>query len=112
MVEDNGLVILGGLISDELSTSNQRVPLLGDIPYLGRLFRSDASKNTKQNLMVFIRPRILREGPSLAGLSEDKYRTLQQTTPLQLPDLAGAEGGTPLLQVFPASRARLEGGTW
>ncbi|MBC3484255.1 type II secretion system secretin GspD [Pseudomonas sp. SWRI100] len=112
MVEDNGLVILGGLISDELSTSNQRVPLLGDIPYLGRLFRSDASKNTKQNLMVFIRPRILRDGPSLAGLSESKYRTLQQTTPLQLPNLAGAEGGTPLLQVFPASRARLEGGDW
>ncbi|MFJ4442042.1 type II secretion system secretin GspD [Pseudomonas sp. NPDC089422] len=109
MVEDNGLVILGGLISDELSTSDQRVPLLGDIPYLGRLFRSDASKNTKQNLMVFIRPRILRDGPSLAGLSEDKYRTLQQTTPLQLPDLVE---GTPLLQVFPASRARLEGGNW
>ncbi|MFF7063244.1 type II secretion system secretin GspD [Pseudomonas sp. NPDC008258] len=109
MVEDNGLVILGGLISDELSTSNQRVPLLGDIPYLGRLFRSDATKNTKQNLMVFIRPRILRDGPSLAGLSEDKYRTLQQTTPLQLPDLAE---GKPLLQVFPASRARLEGGDW
>ncbi|AOX07859.1 type II secretion system secretin GspD [Pseudomonas sp. YQ_6] len=109
MVEDNGLVILGGLISDELSTSDQRVPLLGDIPYLGRLFRSDATRNTKQNLMVFIRPRILRDGPSLAGLSEDKYRTLQQTTPLQLPDLAE---GTPLLQVFPSSRARLEGGDW
>ncbi|AVD91975.1 MULTISPECIES: type II secretion system secretin GspD [Pseudomonas] len=109
MVEDNGLVILGGLISDELSTSDQRVPLLGDIPYLGRLFRSDATRNTKQNLMVFIRPRILRDGPSLAGLSEDKYRTLQQTTPLQLPDLAE---GTRLLQVFPASRARLEGGDW
>lgn len=109
MVEDNGLVILGGLISDELSTSNQRVPLLGDIPYLGRLFRSDATRNTKQNLMVFIRPRILRDGPSLAGLSEDKYRTLQQTTPLQLPDLAE---GSRLLQVFPSSRARLEGGDW
>lgn len=109
MVEDNGLVILGGLISDELSTSDQRVPFLGDIPGLGRLFRSDASKNTKQNLMVFIRPRILRDGPSLAGLSQDKYRTLQQTTPLQLPELAE---GTPLLKVFPASRARLEGGDW
>jgi general secretion pathway protein D len=46
MVEDNGLVILGGLISDELRTSNQRVPLLGDIPYLGRLFRSDATART------------------------------------------------------------------
>lgn len=110
MVEDNGLVILGGLISDELSTSDQRVPLLGDIPYLGRLFRSDASKNTKQNLMVFIRPRILRDGPSLAGLSEGKYRSLQQTTPLQLPDLAA--GSPQLLQVFPASRARLESGDW
>ncbi|WP_371418636.1 type II secretion system secretin GspD [Pseudomonas putida] len=109
MVEDNGLVILGGLISDELSTSNQRVPFLGDVPGLGRLFRSDASKHTKQNLMVFIRPRILRDGPSLAGLSEDKYRTLQQTTPLKLPGLA--EGGQ-LLRVFPASRARLEGGDW
>ncbi|MCO7519501.1 MULTISPECIES: type II secretion system secretin GspD [unclassified Pseudomonas] len=109
MVEDNGLVILGGLISDELSTSNQRVPLLGDIPYLGRLFRSDASKNTKQNLMVFIRPRILRDGESLAGLSQQKYQSLQQNTPLKLPALAE---GLPLLQVFPASRARLEGGDW
>lgn len=109
MVEDNGLVILGGLISDELSTSNQRVPLLGDVPVLGRLFRSDASRNTKQNLMVFIRPRILRDGPSLAGLSQDKYRSLQQSTPLQLPALAE---GSQLLQVFPASRARLEGGNW
>ncbi|WP_446731475.1 type II secretion system secretin GspD [Pseudomonas sp. PSKL.D1] len=109
MVEDNGLVILGGLISDELSTSDQRVPVLGDIPYLGRLFRSDASKNTKQNLMVFIRPRILRDAPSLAGLSEDKYRTLQQTTPLKLPNLAE---GSSLMQAFPASRARLEGGNW
>ena len=109
MVEDNGLVILGGLISDELSTSNQRVPLLGDIPYLGRLFRSDASKNTKQNLMVFIRPRILRDGESLAGLSQQKYQSLQQNTPLKLPALAE---GLPLLQVFPSSRARLEGGDW
>ncbi|HGY9627909.1 TPA: type II secretion system secretin GspD [Pseudomonas putida] len=109
MVEDNGLVILGGLISDELSTSGQRVPLLGDIPGLGRLFRSDASKNTKQNLMVFIRPRILRDGQSLAGLSQEKYRSLQQGTPLQLPELAE---GSQLLKVFPSSRARLEGGDW
>ncbi|MDH0304966.1 MULTISPECIES: type II secretion system secretin GspD [unclassified Pseudomonas] len=109
MVEDNGLVILGGLISDELSTSNQRVPFLGDIPGLGRLFRSDASKNTKQNLMVFIRPRILRDGESLAGLSQQKYQSLQQNTPLKLPELAE---GLPLLQVFPSSRARLEGGDW
>ncbi|MDR2307278.1 MAG: type II secretion system secretin GspD [Paucimonas sp.] len=109
MVEDNGLVILGGLISDQLNTSNQRVPLLGDIPGLGRLFRSDATKSSKQNLMVFIRPRILRDGQSLADLSQQKYRSLQQDTPLKLPTVAE---GVPLLQAFPASRARLEGGDW
>ncbi|WP_295485501.1 type II secretion system secretin GspD [uncultured Pseudomonas sp.] len=109
MVDDNGLVILGGLISDESTASDQRVPVLGDIPGVGRLFRSDSRRNVKQNLMVFIRPRILREGPSLAGLSQEKYRSLQRDTPLQMPELA--EGGG-LLQAFPASRARLEGGNW
>ncbi len=109
MVEDNGLVILGGLISDEMSTSNQKVPLLGDIPGLGRLFRSDSSKGVKQNLMVFIRPRILRDGPSLAGLSQAKYQRLQQETPLALPAL---DDSAALLQAFPASRARLDGGDW
>lgn len=109
MVDDNGLVILGGLISDESTTSNQRVPLLGDIPVLGRLFRSDSNRNVKQNLMVFIRPRIMRDGPSLAGLSQEKYRSLQQDTALRMPELA--EGGA-LLKAFPASRARLEGGDW
>ncbi|MBJ9976796.1 type II secretion system secretin GspD [Pseudomonas sp. S75] len=109
MVDDNGLVILGGLISDQSNASDQRVPLLGDIPGLGRLFRSDSRRNVKQNLMVFIRPRILRDGSSLAGLSQDKYRSLQRDTTLQVPELAE---GSALLQAFPASRARLEGGDW
>ncbi|HKS12505.1 MAG TPA: type II secretion system secretin GspD [Pseudomonas sp.] len=109
MVEDNGLVILGGLISDEVSTNNQKVPLLGDIPGLGRLFRSDANRGVKQNLMVFIRPRILRDGPSLAGLSQEKYQRLQQETALALPRV---DEGAALLQAFPASRARLDGGDW
>ena len=109
MVEDNGLVILGGLISDEVSTNNQKVPLLGDIPGLGRLFRSDSNRGVKQNLMVFIRPRILRDGPSLAGLSQEKYQRLQQETALALPTV---DEGAALLQAFPASRARLDGGDW
>lgn len=109
MVEDNGLVILGGLISDEVTSSNQRVPFLSDIPVLGHLFRSSASRGVKQNLMVFIRPKILRDGASLASLSSEKYRNLQQRTPLALPNLAeGAE----LLRAFPASRLRLDEGTW
>lgn len=59
--------------------------------------------------MVFIRPRILRDGASLTSLSSEKYRNLQQTTPLALPSLAD---GSELLRVFPASRQRLDEGTW
>nr|WP_255263603.1 type II secretion system secretin GspD [Pseudomonas aegrilactucae] len=109
MVEDNGLVILGGLISDQVTESNQKVPFLGDLPGIGRLFRSSGSQGVKQNLMVFIRPKIMRDGASLASLSSEKYRNLQQGTPLALPDLA--DGGE-LLRVFPASRQRLDEGTW
>ncbi|AHF69370.1 MULTISPECIES: type II secretion system secretin GspD [Pseudomonas] len=109
MVEDNGLVVLGGLIGDESTTSDQRVPLLGDIPVLGRLFRSDATQRVKQNLMVFIRPRIVRDGETLAQLSSEKYRNLKASTSLALP---GASEGDPLLQLFPASRERLDQGAW
>lgn len=109
MVEDNGLVILGGLISDEVTSKDQKVPFLGDVPVLGQLFRSSGKQGVKQNLMVFIRPKIMRDGASLASLSSEKYRSLQQDTPLALPSLA--EGGE-LLRVFPSSRERLGGGNW
>jgi general secretion pathway protein D len=109
MVEDNGLVVLGGLIGDETTTSDQRVPFLGDVPFLGRLFRSDSSQRVKQNLMVFIRPRIVRDGQTLAQLSNEKYSNLKQTTSLALPSL---DNGETLMQLFPASRARLDQGQW
>jgi general secretion pathway protein D len=109
MVEDNGLVVLGGLIGDETTTSDQRVPFLGDIPGLGRLFRSDSSQRVKQNLMVFIRPRIVRDGETLAQLSSEKYRNLKTSTSLALP---GAADGDTLLQLFPASRERMDQGVW
>lgn len=109
MVEDNGLVVLGGLIGDESTTSDQRVPLLGDIPVVGRLFRSDSTRRVKQNLMVFIRPRIVRDGQTLAQLSSEKYSNLKASTSLALPALADGDN---LLQLFPASRDRLEQGSW
>ncbi|OOV96558.1 type II secretion system protein GspD [Pseudomonas sp. MF4836] len=109
MVEDNGLVVLGGLIGDEAKSGDQRVPWLGDIPGLGRLFRSTSSQRTKQNLMVFIRPRIMRDGETLAQLSSEKYRNLKVNTSLALPALSQSNA---LLQLFPASRERLDAGTW
>lgn len=109
MVEDNGLVVLGGLIGDEAKNSDQRVPWLGDIPGLGRLFRSNASQRTKQNLMVFIRPRIMRDGETLAQLSSEKYRNLKANSNLALPAISDNNA---LLRLFPASRERLDEGVW
>ncbi|WP_314386289.1 type II secretion system secretin GspD [Pseudomonas brenneri] len=109
MVEDNGLVVLGGLIGDEAKNSDQRVPWLGDIPGVGRLFRSNASQRTKQNLMVFIRPRIMRDGETLAQLSSEKYRNLKANSNLALPAISDNNA---LLRLFPASRERLDEGVW
>ncbi|TWH71442.1 general secretion pathway protein D [Azomonas agilis] len=103
MVEDSGVVVLGGLISDEASDSDQRVPWLGDLPVVGQLFRSASRSQLKQNLMVFIRPRIVRDPQSLAQLSTDKYQHLKSLNP-QLPAMPE---GTSLLNLFPPSRARL-----
>ncbi len=109
MVEDNGLIILGGLISDEVTSNAQKVPLLGDIPGLGHLFRSNGQSGVKQNLMVFIRPRILRDDASIAAYSTDKYQGLRRETGLPLSSLDDADS---LQRLFPASRARLGEGAW
>ncbi len=74
---DGQVVVLGGLIKDDVQDAQQKVPLLGDIPYLGRLFRSDAEQVTKQNLMVFIRTTIIRDNAALAGASAEKYRYIR-----------------------------------
>lgn len=107
MVEDNGMVVLGGLISDERSNSDQRVPLLGDIPGLGYLFRANSRTQIKRNLMVFIRPRIVRDALTLGQLSAEKYQNLKTNSALALPAL---DGQSDLLGLFPSSRARL--GEW
>lgn len=74
---DGRVVVLGGLIKDDVQDAQQKIPLLGDIPYLGRLFRSDGEKVTKSNLMVFIRSTIIRDNEQLAGASAQKYRYIR-----------------------------------
>mgnify|MGYP003644126017 len=80
---DGQVVVLGGLIKDEVQDAQQKVPLLGDIPYLGRLFRSDAEQVKKQNLMVFIRTTIIRDADQLAGASAEKYRYIRDQQALR-----------------------------
>jgi general secretion pathway protein D len=83
---DGKVVVLGGLIKDDVQDAQQKVPLLGDIPYLGRLFRSDAEKKTKSNLMVFIRPTIIRDNQQLAGATALKYRYIRDQQALRKED--------------------------
>ena len=73
LVDDGGMIVLGGLIEDRLTESEQRVPLLGSIPLLGNLFRVRSTKKTKTNLMVFIRPRILRTAEQAALETNTNY---------------------------------------
>ncbi|WP_191602395.1 type II secretion system secretin GspD [Marinomonas algicola] len=70
-------IVLGGLIEDNVTEVTQKVPGLGDIPYLGALFRSTSFENIKKNLLVFIRPTILRSKQDLDELSRSKYQTFK-----------------------------------
>ncbi len=74
MVEDKGMVVLGGLIQDDLTNNVNKVPILGDIPVIGELFKSSKVETQKANLMVFIRPTILNN-PVLANeMAMEKYQ--------------------------------------
>lgn len=77
MVEDGKMVVLGGLISDDLQQVTQKVPVLGDIPILGSLFRSESVQKVKRNLMIFLHPVIVRDADSSAQVSQSKYNYMR-----------------------------------
>lgn len=72
-VEDRQVIVLGGLIDDNIQQSESKVPLLGDIPLLGSLFRSTTTQKSKRNLVVFLRPTIIRDSKTLDTTSKRKY---------------------------------------
>ena len=76
-MRDGDIVVLGGLVKDDVQDSQQGVPILQDIPLLGRLFRNDVVSVTKSNLLIFIRPTIVRDDDDLAGATADKYRFIR-----------------------------------
>ncbi|MBK6742778.1 MAG: type II secretion system secretin GspD [Hydrogenophilales bacterium] len=73
LVDDGQIIVLGGLIEDSIQDIEDKVPLLGDIPWLGHLFRYDTRKQTKTNLMVFLRPVIVRTAADAAGVTHPRY---------------------------------------
>lgn len=76
MIEDGELLILGGLIEDTLTDTDSKVPILGDIPLLGRLFKSSSKNKDQQVIMMFIRPTIIRSPDDAKKLSTDKFQHL------------------------------------
>ncbi|MBQ4852239.1 type II secretion system secretin GspD [Pseudoalteromonas sp. MMG012] len=77
IADDGGMVILGGLIDEDVQESVSKVPLLGDIPFIGHLFKSTNTKKSKRNLLVFIRPTIVRDSRSMNELSHAKYNFIR-----------------------------------
>jgi general secretion pathway protein D len=77
IVDDGQILVLGGLLEDVLRESNQRVPILGSIPILGALFRTQKTDTVKTNLMVFIRPKILRNSVQTAFETDAKYNAVR-----------------------------------
>ena len=96
LAEDGQVIVLGGLIQDDVTRTDSRVPLLGSIPLLGALFRSTQESHVKRNLMVFLRPTVIRDRAGLAALAGKKYS-----------DIRVIETGSGSPSILPATPARL-----
>ena len=95
LLDDGQIMVLGGLLEDSVTNSTDSVPGLGSIPLLGYLFRSDKRQRTKTNLMVFLRPYVIRDANAGRGLTQDRYNFMrtqqslgQPGKHLLLPDMA------------------------
>jgi general secretion pathway protein D len=99
LIDDGAIVVLGGLLQDEFSNSTQKVPGVGDVPLFGNLFKAQSRSRKKTNLMVFLRPVVVRDGVSTNELSLDRYdlmRNLQQATQPQ-PSVVTPVNAAPVL---------------
>lgn len=85
VVDDGQIIVLGGLIEDNYTSARDKVPLLGDIPYLGALFRNETRTRKRSNLMVFLRPVVMRDQASSNKLSLDRYDYIRGQQLLEQP---------------------------
>ncbi len=77
IVDDGGTIVLGGLIDEDVQESVSKVPILGDIPFFGHFFKTTTSSKRKRNLMVFLRPTIVRDGVTMNKMSHRKYNYIR-----------------------------------
>ncbi|MBT8140576.1 MAG: type II secretion system secretin GspD [Gammaproteobacteria bacterium] len=100
LIGNEEILVLGGLLEDRVTQSESKVPLLGDIPLLGRLFRGSSETTRKQNLMVFIKPTILDESGKIYDTTKERYDSIREKQqqddsgkPLDLPPYQDLEDG-------------------
>lgn len=96
VVEDRQTLVLGGLIDESVRSTREKVPLLGDIPVLGRLFRFDSTDTVEQNLMVFLQPTILRDVDAGNEITREPYNEMRDQQ-LEYAEEAGEEASMPVL---------------
>jgi len=99
LIKNDSLLVLGGLISDNVKDNVQKVPALGDIPLVGNLFRYRSNDHQKQDLMVFLHPRILNDAATEAAVSEEKYNYIrtEQIEMREDPQAITPRGDQPML---------------
>ena len=76
LADDGQIIVLGGLLQEGFTNDQEKIPVLGDTPFLGNLFRYDTRKRTKTNLMIFLRPTVVRSPAQSIALSNERYRAL------------------------------------
>lgn len=103
VVDDGEILVLGGLIEDRFVTNQSKVPLLGDIPWLGALFRSESRERRRTNLMVFLRPIVMRDAESANRFSADRYEQMrgQQQNAQPAPSVVMPINESPVLPARP-----------
>ena len=115
LVEDGSIVVLGGLLTDESSDNLSKVPGLGDIPFFGNLFKGQKRERSKKNLMVFLRPVVVRDAGQTDALSQSRYQQMMglqlQSQPAPNPVL-GIDGAAvlPPLPAAPTAATPPKGG--
>jgi general secretion pathway protein D len=111
LVDDGQIVVIGGLIQDSVRDGLEKVPLLGDLPVLGQLFTYKTRTQTKTNLMVFLRPTVLRDVKSAESLTGGRYDYIlgeqQKAQPPHRPPLPDIEA--PKLPPLPPTAAAARG---
>jgi general secretion pathway protein D len=101
LVEDGAVVVLGGLLQDQYSGNEQKVPGLGDVPVVGNLFRTETRSRSKSNLMVFLRPVIMRDSTETESLSMDRYNLMRARQQTVQPQPSVLLNGVPSAPVAP-----------